>query len=166
MLLLGGKARNFKNAQEKLEEAIKSGKALEKFKQMVKKQGGDPRVVEDYRILPWAKHRIAVESDQAGYVKSIDTLKIGLSAVKLGVGRERLESKIDPGVGFLIKKKVGDFVKKGENLAVVFANDLRKGERAKQEIKEAYQISGVRTNRLKKILYLVDEKRMKKWNEE
>ena len=166
MLLLGGKARNFKNAQEKLEESIKSGKALEKFKQMVKKQGGHPKIVHDYRVLPWSKHKIAVESNQTGYVKSIGTLKIGLSAVELGAGRERLDSKIDPGVGFLIKKKVGDFVKKGENLAVVFANDLKKGERAKQEIKEAYQISGVRTNRLKKILYLVDEKRIKKWNEE
>ena len=162
MLILGGKAKNFKEAKVKLEESIKSEKALHKFKQMVKKQGGDPRVVDDYRLLPWAKHKITIESGQTGYVKSINTLKIGLSAVKLGAGRERLDSEIDPGVGFLIKKKVGDRVKKGENLAVIFCNDLKKGELAKQEIKGAYQISKRRTNRLKKILYLMDEKGIKK----
>ncbi|MFQ6031563.1 MAG: thymidine phosphorylase [Candidatus Zixiibacteriota bacterium] len=165
MLILGGNAKNFKEAKEKLEEAIKSGKALDKFKQMVKKQGGNPRVVDNYRLLRWAKHKIAVESDQTGYVKSINTLKIGLLATKLGVGRERLGSKVDPGVGFLIKKKVGDRVKKDENLAVVFSNDPKKGKWAKQEIKEAYRISKRRTDKLKKILYLVDEKRTKKWNE-
>jgi len=164
MLILGRKAKSFEEAKEKLEKAIKSGKALDKFKQMIKKQGGDPKVVDDYRLLPWAKHKITVESYQTGYVKSIDTLKIGLSAVKLGAGREKLNSKIDPGVGFLIKKKVGDRVNKGENLAVVFSNDLKKGEWTKQEIKEAYQISKKRTKKLKKILYLVDEKGIKKWD--
>jgi pyrimidine-nucleoside phosphorylase len=164
MLLLGKKAKNRKEAERKLKEAIKKGKALDKFKQMIKKQEGDPKVVDDYRLLPWAKHKITVESDQAGYVKSINTLKIGLSAVKLGAGRERLDSKIDPGVGFLIKKKVGDRVNKGENLAVIFCNDLKKGKLAKQEIQEAYQISRRRANRLKKVLCLIDEKGIKKWN--
>lgn len=164
MLILGRKAKNFKEAKKKLEESIKIGKALDKFKQMVKKQGGDPRVVDDYRLLPWAKHKMTVESDQTGYVKSINTLKIGLSAVKLGAGRERLDSEIDPGVGFLIKKKIGDWVKKGGNLAVIFSNDLKKGEWAKQEIKEAYQITKRRINKLKKVLYLIDEKGIKKWD--
>jgi pyrimidine-nucleoside phosphorylase len=164
MLILGRKAKNLKEAKEKLDEAIKSGRALHKFEQMVKKQGGDPRVVDDYRLLPWAKHKMTAESDQTGYVKSINTLKIGLLAVKLGAGRERLDTPIDFGVGFLIKKKVGDRVKKGENLAVIFSNDLKKGEWARKEIKEAYQISKRRTNRLKKILYLIDEKRIKKWD--
>jgi pyrimidine-nucleoside phosphorylase len=164
MLILGRKAKSYKEAEGKLEEAIKSGKALDKFKQMVKKQGGDSRIVDDYRLLPWAKHKITVESDQAGYVKSINTFKIGLSAVKLGASRERLDSKIDPGVGFLIKKKVWDRVKKGENLAVIFCNDLKKGKLAKREVQEAYQLSRKRTNRLKKVLYLIDEKGIKKWN--
>jgi len=164
MLILGRKAKSFEEAKEKLEKAIKSGKALDKFKQMIKKQGGDPKVVDDYRLLPWAKHKITVESYQTGYVKSIDTLKIGLSAVKLGAGREKLNSKIDPGVGFLIKKKVGDRVNKGENLAVIFSNDLKKADLAKQEIKEAYHITKRKTNKLKKVLYLIDEKGIKEWD--
>jgi len=165
MLILGRKAKNLKVAKEKLEEAIKSGKALDKFKQMLKRQGGNPKVVDDYRLLPWAKHKITVESDQTGYVKSINTFKIGLSAQRLGAGRERLDSKIDSGVGFLIKKKVGDRVKKGENLAVVFCNDLKKGKWAKQEIKRAYQIGRGTTKKLKKILYLVDERGIKNWED-
>jgi pyrimidine-nucleoside phosphorylase len=164
MLILGRKVKNRKEAERKLEEAIKSGKALDKFKQMVKMQGGNPKAVDDYRLLPWARHKMVVESDQTGYVKSINTLRIGLSAVKLGAGRERLDSKIDFGVGFLIKKKVGDQIKKGENLAVIFSNDLRKGEWAKKEIKEAYQIRKRKTNRLKKVLYIIDEEGIKKWN--
>ncbi|KPK77124.1 MAG: hypothetical protein AMJ89_02985 [candidate division Zixibacteria bacterium SM23_73] len=165
MLILGRKAKNLKVAKEKLEEAIKSGKALDKFKQMLKRQDGNPKVVDDYRLLPWAKHKITVESDQTGYVKSINTFKIGLSAQRLGAGRERLDSKIDSGVGFLIKKKVGDRVKKGENLAVVFCNDLKKGKWAKQEIKRAYQIGRGTTKKLKKILYLVDERGIKNWED-
>jgi pyrimidine-nucleoside phosphorylase len=164
MLILGKKAKNRKEAERKLKEAIKSGKALDKFKQMVRKQGGDSRAVDDYRLFPWAKHKITVESDQAGYVKSINTLKIGLSGVKLGAGRENLDSQIDPGAGFLIKKKVGDRVNKGENLAMIFCNDLKKGKLAKREVQEAYQLSRKRTNRLKKVLYLIDEKGIKKWN--
>jgi pyrimidine-nucleoside phosphorylase len=113
MLVLGRKTKSLKQAEKRLEEELQSGKALDKFKQMVKRQGGNQKVVDDYRLLPWAKHKMAVESDQAGYVKSIDTSKIGLSAVKLGAGRERLDSEIDPGVGFLIKKKVGERVKRG-----------------------------------------------------
>jgi pyrimidine-nucleoside phosphorylase len=162
MLILGRKAKNLKQAEKKLDQALKSGKALDKSRQMVKMQGGNPKVVDDYRLLPWAKHKIAVEADQNGYVKSIDTLKVGLSVQKLGAGRERVDSEIDPGVGFLIKKKVGDRVKEGETLALVFCNDLKKGRWAKQEIKGAYQIGKGKTKRLKKVLFLVDDKGTRK----
>jgi pyrimidine-nucleoside phosphorylase len=162
MLVLGRKAKNLKQAEKNLEEALKSGKALDKFKQMVRRQGGNPKVVDDYRLLPWAKYKIAVESEQTGHVRSIDTLKIGLSVQKLGAGRERVDSEIDPGVGFLIKKKVGDRVKEGETLALVFCNDLKKGRWAKQEIKGAYQIGKGKTKRLKKVLFLVDDKGTRK----
>jgi pyrimidine-nucleoside phosphorylase len=158
MLVLGKKAKSLKQAEKKLGDALESGEALDKFRQMVKRQGGNPKVVDDYRLLPWAKHKMTVESEQTGYVNSIDTLKIGFSAVKLGVGRERLESKIDPGAGFLIKKKVGDRVEKGESLAAIFCSDLKKGRWAKREIEQAYQIGKKETSRLKKILFLVDEK--------
>jgi len=164
MLVLGKKAKNPKAAEKKLRQAIVTGRALEKFSELIKRQGGNPKVLDDYRLLPWAKHKQMVSSDKKGYIQSIDTMKIGLSAVKLGAGREKMDSRIDPGVGFLIKKKVGDFVEKGESLAIVFANDVSKGESASMEIKQAYQITKKKKTQLKKILFFVNEKGAKKFH--
>lgn len=162
MLVLGKKAENLKEAEKKLSLAIKTGQALEKFREMIKGQGGDPRVLDDYRLLPWAKHKLIVGSEKGGYVQSINTRKIGLCAVKLGAGREKLDSRIDPGVGLLIKKKVGDTIKKGETVAVIFTNNISRGKLAGKEIEEAYRIGKRKTNRLKKVLLIVDEKGTKK----
>jgi len=148
-------------AEKKLKQALETGQALKKFREMIKRQGGNPKVLDDYRLLPWAKHKLIVSSDREGYVQSIDTMKVGLSAVSLGAGREKMNSQIDPGVGFLIKKKVGDIVKKDEPLAIVFANDVNKGKLASQEIKQAYRITKRKTRRLKKILFFVDGKGIK-----
>jgi pyrimidine-nucleoside phosphorylase len=162
MLILGKKAKNFKEAEKKLKQAIATGQALVKFRQMIKNQGGNPKVLDDYRLLPWAKHKLIAQADKEGYVQSIDTMKIGLSAMKLGAGREKIDSKIDPGVGFLIKKKVGDLIRKDEPLAIVFANDVNKGKLASQEIRQAYQITKRKTSKLKKILFFVDQKGSKR----
>jgi len=164
MLILGKKAKNLKEAQKKLQKAIKNEQALQKFKEMIKRQGGNPKVLDDYRLLPWGRHKLVVNSDKDGYVQSIDTRRIGLCAVKLGAGREKMHSPIDPGVGFLIRKKVGDTVKKGETLVLVFANNINKGKLAGKEIKEAYRIGKRKTSRLKKILLFVDEKGARKLN--
>ena len=164
MLVLGKKAKNLKDAEKRLNQAIKSGQAQEKFREMIKRQGGNPRVVYDFSFLPWAKYKMLVNSYREGYIQSIDTRKIGLCAIKLGAGREKMDSPIDPGVGMLIKKKVGDPVGKGEALAVIFANNLKKAREVSQEIRQAYQIKKPKTSRLKKILLFVDEKGAKKLN--
>ncbi|NIM98841.1 MAG: thymidine phosphorylase [candidate division Zixibacteria bacterium] len=158
MLVLGKKAKNPREAEAKLSEAIRTGKALSKFQQMVKVQGGNPKVVDDFGLLPWARFRLLISSRREGYVHSVDTRKIGLCGVTLGAGREKLDSPIDPSVGMLIKKKVGDSVKRNEPLAVVFANSLKKARLACQEIRQAYGIKKARSRRLKKVLLVVDEK--------
>jgi len=164
ILVLGKKAKSLKEAEKKLSQALKTGKALEKLREMIKRQGGHPKVLDDYRLLPWAKYKLLVNSDRQGYVQSIDTRKIGLCAMKLGAGREKMDSPIDPGVGMLIKKKVGDPVRRGEALAVVFANNLKKARQASQEIRPGYQITKRKTSRLKKILFFVDKKGTRKLN--
>ena len=158
MLVLGKKAKTPKEAEKKLKKAMESGKAIDKFAEMVKKQGGNPKVIYDFGLLPWAKFRMLVNSDRQGYVQSIDTRGIGLCAVRLGAGREKLDSPIDRGAGMLIKKKVGDSIGKGEALAIVFANNLKKARQASQEIREAYNITTRKTRRLKKVLMVVDER--------
>jgi pyrimidine-nucleoside phosphorylase len=158
MLMLGKKAKNSREAEAKLLRAIRNGEALSKFQQMVERQGGDANVVNDFGLLPWAKFRLLVTSKSEGYVHSIDTRRIGLCAVTLGAGREKLDSSIDPGVGLLIKKKVGDPVAKGDALAVIYANNLKKARTASGEVREAYRIGRARSHRLKKILQVVDER--------
>ena len=158
MLILAKKARTAKEAESKLQKAMDSGKAIDKFAEMVKKQGGNPKVVYDFGLLPWTKFRVLVSSKRQGYVQSIDTRRIGLCAVELGAGRQKLDDPIDHGVGTLIKKKVGDPVSTGEALAIVFANNLKKARQASYEIREAYTITKRKTRRLKKVLSIVDER--------
>jgi pyrimidine-nucleoside phosphorylase len=158
MLVLGKKATNAREAEKKLQRAMGAGKALLKFREIIRRQGGNPKVVDDFGLLPWAKFKLWVNSRREGCIHSIDTRRIGFSAVKLGAGREKMDSPIDPGVGMLIKKKVGDRVRKNEPLAVVFANDLKKARQASSEIRQAYDIKERKRARLKKISWIVDEK--------
>ncbi|MFH1335884.1 MAG: thymidine phosphorylase [Candidatus Zixiibacteriota bacterium] len=159
MLILGKKAKNPKEAEKKLRLALETGQAFAKFKEMIQKQGGNPKVLDDYRLLPWAKNKLIVCSQKAGYVQAIDTLRIGLSAVRLGAGREKMDSRIDLGVGFLINKRVGDLVDKDEPLAAIFANDQNKGKLASREIQRAYEIGKRKTTHLNKLLFLLEGKR-------
>lgn len=158
MLMLGKRVRRVETGEKILQDTIRSRRALNKFMQMIERQGGDKKVIDNYNLLPKAQFEILVKSPKSGYVSSVDTKKIGLSAVELGAGREKKEDKIDHSVGFLIKKKVGDYVKRDEVIAKVLANEKNRGEVAKEEILSAYKISKTKSKRLKKTLYLVDEK--------
>ena len=162
MLILGKKAKSYEEGKRKMRNAIVSGEGLKKFKEMIKVQGGNVDVIDDYSLLPKAKLEIEAKSLKSGYVKSIDSKRIGLAAVQLGAGRQKIEDKVDPAVGFLIEKKVGDYVEKGETLVKVLANDEGKGEIAKEEILEAHEISKAKSKRLRKVLYYVDKKGVKK----
>jgi pyrimidine-nucleoside phosphorylase len=162
MLILGKKAKSFVEGKKILKNAIESGKSLNKFKEMIKAQGGNVDVVDNYSLLPKAELEVEVKSSQPGHVKSINTKRIGLASVQLGAGRQKLEDKIDPSVGFLIKRKVGDYVGKGETIAKILANDEEKGNMAKSEISEAFEIRKTKSKRLRKVLYLVDNTGVKK----
>jgi len=158
MLILAGKAHNCHQAEELLSEKIRNGEGLDKFRQLIFQQGGNPGVIEDYSLFPKTNYQIEVKSEGEGYVDSIETKEIGLAAVELGAGREKLDSDVDLDVAILIKKKIGDSVKKNEDLAKILANDYEKGKRAEQRIKKAYGITRHKTKKLKKVLSLVDEK--------
>jgi len=158
MLILGGKTNNFYKGKELLLEKIKKGEGLNRFKQMVSKQGGDPRAVEDYSLFPKTNYQIVVRSEKDGYIDSIDTKEVGVAAVELGAGREKLSSSVDLDVGILIKKKTGDRVAKNEELAKILTNDYEKGKRAEERIKIGYKITQKKTKRLKKVLFVMDKK--------
>ncbi|AHM56855.1 pyrimidine-nucleoside phosphorylase Pdp [Peptoclostridium acidaminophilum DSM 3953] len=142
MLLLGRRANSIEEGRNMLEELIKSGKGLEKLKEMVEAQGGDASCIEDTSRLKKANFKLAVISEWEGYVESIAADEIGRAALVLGAGRETKESKIDISVGVLVHKKIGDRIDKGEMLATIHANDMQRAQEARQIIMSAYGISG------------------------
>lgn len=140
MLIAGGKASNQEEAQALLQETITSGSALAKFAEFVKAQGGDERTVYDTSLLPKASIIREIKSDKAGYVHKIQCDEIGICSLILGGGRETKESEIDLSVGFVIKKKIGDYVEAGETIAIMHANDIVKADTAEIRFKAAYTI--------------------------
>ncbi|MGY3835725.1 pyrimidine-nucleoside phosphorylase [Bacillus atrophaeus] len=122
MVVLAKKAATLDEAREKLIEVMKNGKALEKFKDFLKNQGGDSSVVDDPSKLPQAAYKIDVPAKEAGVVSEIVADEIGVAAMLLGAGRATKEDDIDLAVGIMLRKKVGDKVEQGEALVTLYAN--------------------------------------------
>ena len=122
MVVVGGKAETLEEARAMLEEVIANGEALKILKQFIENQGGNPAIVDDVSLLPQAKFVNEVPSEQEGYISFVEADEIGTAAMVLGAGRATKESEIDLAVGIVLKKKVGDFVKKGESIATVYSN--------------------------------------------
>jgi pyrimidine-nucleoside phosphorylase len=140
MLVLGGKAKDEAGARKLLQKSISDGSALKKLEEIIAAQGGDPRVVGDLSVLPQAKSRAVVAALRYGFVTGIDSEVVGLAAMALGAGRERVDSVIDHAVGFMLEKKVGERVAAGEPLVTVHYNDDAKLAYCQQRVLSAYTI--------------------------
>jgi pyrimidine-nucleoside phosphorylase len=123
MLLQGGIEKNTKKARKKLETAIESGLAAEKFEQIIEAQGGNPKAVEDPSVLPQALAVEVYSAARTGVVQRVEPRTIGRAIIALGGGRRTVDDIIDPTVGFVITVKPGDKVLEGEPIASVFAKD-------------------------------------------
>jgi pyrimidine-nucleoside phosphorylase/thymidine phosphorylase len=134
MLHLGGVSHTVEEGKQHSAQLISSGKALEKFRQMVELQGGDGRVIDDDNRLPQARHTLQVSSAKAGYLASMQCEQIGTASVILGGGRGRKEDSVDPAVGIVLHKKVGGRVASGEPLATIYYNAEAQATRARQLI--------------------------------
>ncbi|ODN31285.1 pyrimidine-nucleoside phosphorylase [Fervidobacterium thailandense] len=133
---------SFEECIKLVEGSLKSGSGLEKFRQMVERQGGDPRVVDKPEdILPIAREVVEFRAWASGYVRAIDTEKIGLASNYLGAGRRTKEDTIDHSVGIEILKKVGDQVQEGEPLALLYVSSKSDVTQATKLLKESYTIS-------------------------
>ena len=118
--------------------AIEDGSAFEKLKEIVKAQGGETAVLDDTELFEKAKYSFEITAEESGYISRLDSEKIGISSVILGAGREHKGDKIDHSAGILLKKKTGDFVNKGDILAVMYANDESKFDEAEKVFKSAF----------------------------
>ena len=123
MVIMGELASDLDEARALCTQTISDGSAFQRFQEMVKLQGGDPRSLDDVSLLPSAKTRIDVPAGKGGYVSRLDARPIGHATMLLGAGRARVDSRIDPAVGIVLNKKVGDRVEKGETLCTVHLND-------------------------------------------
>jgi pyrimidine-nucleoside phosphorylase len=141
MLHLGGVAATVAEGKKQSEKLIASGAALAKFRQMVELQGGDPRTIDDPKKLPQAQSTATISSEKTGYLVSLQCEQIGTACVILGGGRERKEDSVDPTVGIVLHKKVGDTVSKGEPLATIHYNAEARAARARQLIEQSVQIA-------------------------
>jgi pyrimidine-nucleoside phosphorylase len=114
MLVLGGVEPDLARAETRIRGAIASGAGVEKFRRIIANQGGDPRVVDDYSLLPAAPDRDTIAAPRDGVVTVMRAEAVGRAAVALGAGRDRLDAVIDPAVGFMVIAPVGTRVKMGD----------------------------------------------------
>ncbi|MBL1230297.1 pyrimidine-nucleoside phosphorylase [Enterococcus sp. BWB1-3] len=122
MVVLAEKAATLEEARGLLEEALKSGAALAKFKEMIRNQGGDETIVDNPECLLTAKYQIDLPAKKTGVVQRIVANEIGIAAMLLGAGRATKEDAIDYAVGIKLHKKVGMPVSEGESLLTIYSN--------------------------------------------
>ncbi|SHK07389.1 pyrimidine-nucleoside phosphorylase [Paramaledivibacter caminithermalis] len=152
MTVLGGAFEDFNIAYKELEKIIKSGKAIDKLKELIRIQGGNPDVISNTDMLPKAKYHIEVKALKNGYVEAINAEQIGIIAMLLGAGRKTKKDKIDYSAGVTIVKKVGDEVKLNDTICILHTNKESYNE-AKKLALEAFKIS---KNKPEKIEYIYD----------
>lgn len=154
MLLAAGVTEYAEDAEKQLKDALDSGRAYQKFLEFVEAQGGDTSQIENPSLLPHASVRMKVPASQEGFITGIHAEEVGRICLLLGGGRAVKEDCIDPAVGIILHKKVGDFVKAGEAIATVCANDEDKCRVAKKKLAKVYEYSKKPSN-IKEIVYKV-----------
>lgn len=146
MIFAGGKASSSEEGKIMAKEVLANGKALEKMKEFIEGQGGDPRVIEDYSLFPTPTHFKEVRGPaRDGFVIEISAEQIGLASQHSGAGRATKNEEIDLSAGISLKKKVRDPYKAGEVVAVVFGQDIEKVERGALEAEKAFTIGKSQT---------------------
>ena len=140
MFLLGQRVPTVDEGKQLSAKLIASGEALTRFRKMVELQGGNVRAVDDPKLLPRAKRTVEVTSVKSGYVTAIQCERAGTACVILGGGRECKEDSVDPAVGFVLHKKVGEAVSKDEPLCTIHYNSEALGTRAKALLLQSFEI--------------------------
>jgi len=130
MLVLGRVAENLPAATQQVQRAIASGAGLERFRQIIEMQGGDPKVVDDYQRMPSVADRHTVAASRGGFVTAVNAELVGRASVALGAGRDRVEDPVDPAVGIMVAAKPGDAVRAGAPVLELHYRDRNRLEAA------------------------------------
>jgi pyrimidine-nucleoside phosphorylase len=141
MLVLGGRAADLASARQLAEAVIENGSAFEKFRQLVKAQGGDVSFVDQPEKMGRARYIETIPAPETGYLSQVHARLIGEAAVELGAGRARKGDPIDHAVGFEVLHKVGERIRAGEPLCIIHANDPEKINQARDAVLAAHLFS-------------------------
>ena len=140
MIYAGECAATIEEAEAMANDAINSGRALNKLGDMIKAQGGDDKVINDYSLMPHCDNKYELKADQSGYIKCIDAMSVGLASQHTGAGRETKDDIINMGAGIYLHKRVGDKVCEGDLLADIFT-DKSFTDDILDELRDAYEIT-------------------------
>jgi pyrimidine-nucleoside phosphorylase len=140
MLLLARRAKDADDAEDQVRRALTSGTGLEKFRQIIEEQGGDPRVVDDYNRLPAPSTREVWRAPRAGIVARLDAELVGRAAVVLGAGRDRVDADVDASAGIDITAPVGTRVAAGDPMLTLLTRQASRIEAARRLIDQAVAI--------------------------
>lgn len=155
MMKLAGKGDDIEQNKKMIMENINNKKALDKFKELIKNQGGDVSYIEDTSKFEKAKYIIPIKSEKIGYIISMDNEKIGYISSSLGAGRLKKEDKINDKVGIIINKKIGDKVNVGDVLGFIHSDDIEVGNNAVKEMQNCYEFSDEYVEKQKHILGII-----------
>lgn len=158
MLVLGGAAESLESAREKLDLALRSGKALSLFRRMTELQGGDVAVIDNPDKIELPAHRIEITADRDGFITAIHGREVGWSGVMIGAGRQAKTDVIDPVAGMMFHKKVGDAVQKGESIVTLMASSDAHLAAAADRLKKAVTIGNQQVEKAPLIDLFIDPK--------
>ncbi|MCS7202239.1 MAG: pyrimidine-nucleoside phosphorylase [Dictyoglomus sp.] len=147
VVLLSGKEKDEEKIRRDLEKLLNEGLALKKFRELIRAQGGNDEVIDNYKLFPQAKIQKEIFSREEGYITKMDAYLIAKSVILLGAGRDKKEDIVDLSVGIKLHKKLGDKVYKNEPIVTFFANDPSKLALAQEVFKEAYEIGEEKINK-------------------
>lgn len=153
MLFLAGITDEESKAQTMLNDAIESGAALDKFKNFIELQNGNPEVIDDYTLLMSTRSHVDIRADKSGYVEDINSKELGYALIDVNAGRRVITDKIDHSAGLEIDRNVGDRVEKNSKIATLFFNN-NKGKETVDRIKEAFKIGPNKAEHISRIIQI------------
>ncbi len=141
MVHLAGLESTLEASEQRVSGVLASGKGLEQFQQVITAQGGDPRIIDDYRLLPVAAHRQMIKASRNGYLVQLDAELVARATIVLGAGRDRVDVEIDPAVGVVTQVSLGDEIRSGDPLAEIHYQRSEDLPEAIQFLKQAIVIA-------------------------
>jgi pyrimidine-nucleoside phosphorylase len=163
MLRAAGRKVEYKEAAAEFDAAIAGGRALDIFRRFVAAQGGDPRVCDDFSLLPVASERVEFPAPSSGFIADIDSYRVGLAAIETGAGRRKKEDAIAYGSGFVFHAKIGDRVEKGQGIVTVYSDRPDRTPAVLERLNRAITIGPRSVAKPKMIFYLVDKHGVHPW---